>query len=74
MADIVDAGVYISIEFLVIFALIATYLAFKKSKEHGFKVGGWAIALVAAYALFPMLVGSILTLLFCIFFLSMVFR
>lgn len=74
MADIVDAGVFVSIELLVIFALIATYFSFKKSKEHGLKVGGCAIALVTAYALFPTLVSTVLTLLFCIFFLSMVFR
>ena len=49
MGDIVDVGAYVSIEVLVIFALIATYFAFKKNKEHGLKVGGWAIALVTAY-------------------------
>jgi len=74
MGDIVDVGAYVSIEVLVIFAFIATYFAFKKNKEHGLKVGGWAIALVTAYALFPTLVGSLLTLLVCVFFLSMAFR
>jgi chromate transport protein ChrA len=74
MGDIVDAGSYVSIEVVVILALIVTYSAFKKSKENGFKVGGWAVVLVVVYALFPKLVGSLLTLLVCVFFLSMAFR
>jgi len=74
MGDIVDVGAYVSIEVVVIGALIATFFAFKKENELGFKVGGWAIALVAIYALFPTLVGSLLTLLVCVFFLSMAFR
>lgn len=74
MGDIVDAGSYVSIEVVVILAIIITYSAFKKSKEIGFKVGCWAVVLVVAYGLYPKLVGSLLTLLVGIFFLSMAFR
>ena len=74
MVDIIDAGAYISIEVLVILAFIVTYYAFKKDKQHGLKVGGWAFALVIAHALFPKLMGSLLTIAVGVFFLSMAFR
>jgi hypothetical protein len=73
MVDIIDAGTYISLELLVIFALIATGVCLKKNHELGLKVGAGAVVLIALYAAFPKLVGSLLTLGVCLFFLAMAF-
>lgn len=74
MVDIIDdAGAYISIELLVIFALVATGVCLKKNHELGLKVGAGAVVLVALYAAFPKLMGSLLTLAACLFFLAMAF-
>lgn len=74
MVDNIDAGAYISIEVLIIIALIVTFMCLKKNAELGLKVGAGALVLIVVYAAFPSLVGSLLTLAVCIFFISMAFR